>query len=152
MDCAIAQVVSYQLPTVAIQVQFQVSLCGISGEQSFVGVGFVECSGFPCQFSFHQIHHNLLSSGADPVGQSVSDALRASGLNLTSHPLQNLKKRNRIDHTCFLHQLGMLDRHLSMSLIFEIDSLARTVHKRITFSERSHQEVKYALSSPELLV
>jgi hypothetical protein len=46
------------------------------------GPVFSEYVGFPCQFSFHQMLHILLSSGAGTVGLLVADIL--SGLSLTS--------------------------------------------------------------------
>jgi hypothetical protein len=53
---ATAQAVSHRLPTVAAQVQAQVMSCGICCRQSGTGAGFLH-SGFPCQFSFHQLLH-----------------------------------------------------------------------------------------------
>jgi hypothetical protein len=48
-----------------------------------------EYFGFPCQFSFHQMLHNHLSSGAGTVGQLV--AYVPSGLSL-SLPHETKKK------------------------------------------------------------
>jgi hypothetical protein len=45
--CAIAQAVSRQLPTGAVQVRAQVRSCGISGEQSGTGAGFPWVLRFP---------------------------------------------------------------------------------------------------------
>jgi hypothetical protein len=57
--CAIAQVVSRWLPTVAAQVQS----CGICGGQVALGQVSSEYFGFPCQFSFRLLrthhHHHL---------------------------------------------------------------------------------------------
>jgi hypothetical protein len=44
---------------------------------------FSECFDFPCQFSFHQMLHNHLSSGAGTMGQRVASV--PSGLS-QSHP------------------------------------------------------------------
>jgi hypothetical protein len=50
-----------------------------------------EYFGFPCQFSFHELHHtHHLSSGAGAIGQLVADV--PSGLDLTPH--QETKKKN----------------------------------------------------------
>jgi hypothetical protein len=52
---------------------------------------FCEYFGLPCQFSFHRmlhIHHHL-SSGADTIGQKVTDV--PSGLSLA--PPQETKKK-----------------------------------------------------------
>jgi hypothetical protein len=46
-------------------------------------------AGFPCQFSFHQLLHTHLPSGAGTVGQIVANA--PSGLSLT--PPQEIKKK-----------------------------------------------------------
>jgi hypothetical protein len=46
-----------------------------------MGQVFSEYFGFPCRFSFHQMLHIHLSSGAGTVGQLVADV--PSGLSLT---------------------------------------------------------------------
>jgi hypothetical protein len=43
---------------------------------------FSKYFGFSCQFLFHQILHNILSSGAGKIGQLEADV--PSGLGLTS--------------------------------------------------------------------
>jgi hypothetical protein len=81
-----AQAVSRRLPTVAARVRSQVKSCGICGGQVALGQYF----GFPCQFSFHQVLHNLLSSWAGTIGQLVADV--PSGLSLTP-PHETKKKK-----------------------------------------------------------
>jgi hypothetical protein len=49
-----------------------------------------EYFGFPCQFSFHQMLHNRLSSGAGTVGQLVAGV--PSGLSVTT-PHENKAKK-----------------------------------------------------------
>jgi hypothetical protein len=50
-----------------------------------------EYLGFPCQFSFYQLLHTHLSSGAGTIGQIVADV--PSGLSLTPpQEIKNLKK------------------------------------------------------------
>jgi hypothetical protein len=53
-----------------------------------LGQVFSEYIGFPCQFSFRQMLHTHLSSGAGTIGQFVTDV--PSGLSLT--PPQENKK------------------------------------------------------------
>jgi hypothetical protein len=65
-----------------------------SGHVGFVvdkvalGQVFSQYFSFPCQFSFHQMLHTHLSSGAGSIGQLVADV--PSGLSLT--PLYEYKK------------------------------------------------------------
>jgi hypothetical protein len=54
-----------------------------------LGQVYSEYFGFPCQFSFHQLLHTNLSSGAGTIGQLVADI--PSGLSLT--PPQETKKK-----------------------------------------------------------
>jgi hypothetical protein len=52
-----------------------------------------EYFGFPCQFSFHQMLHTHLSSGAGAIGKLVADV--PSGLGLTrTHPKELKEKKN----------------------------------------------------------
>jgi hypothetical protein len=51
---------------------------------------FSEYFTFPCQFSFHQMLHTHLSSGAITIGQIVADV--PSGLSL--NPPQGKEKGN----------------------------------------------------------
>jgi hypothetical protein len=46
--------------------------------------------GFPCQFLFHQILHNRLSSGAGIIGQLLADV--PNGLSITSQK----KRQNKL--------------------------------------------------------
>jgi hypothetical protein len=64
-------------------------------EKVALGPVFSKYFGFPCQFSFHQMLHTRLSSGADTVGQIVADV--PSGLSLT--PPQEIKKTCRNGHS-----------------------------------------------------
>jgi hypothetical protein len=73
---SIAQVFSRRDSTA----EAQVGLCGICDEQSGIGAGFSEYFGFPCQFSFHQMLHIYISSGAGTIDQLVVDV--PSGLSL----------------------------------------------------------------------
>jgi hypothetical protein len=57
-----------------------------------------EYFGFPCQFSFHQMLHSYLSSGAGTIGKLVADV--PSGLSLT--PPHETKKKKRKN----LHSVG----------------------------------------------
>jgi hypothetical protein len=52
---------------------------------------FTECFGFPCQFSFHRLLHNHVSSGAGKIGQIVADI--PSGLSLSLTPPHEIKKK-----------------------------------------------------------
>jgi hypothetical protein len=67
-----------------------------SGNVGFVvdkvalGQGFSKYFGFPCQFSFHQMLHTHLSSGAGTIGQLVADV--PSGFSPT--PPHKKKKKN----------------------------------------------------------
>jgi hypothetical protein len=54
-----------------------------------LGQVFSEYFDFPCQFSYYQILHAHLSSGAGTIGQIVADVPR--GLSLT--PPQEIKKK-----------------------------------------------------------
>jgi hypothetical protein len=109
-----------------------------------------EYFSFPCRlFSFQQMLHNHLSSGADTIGHLMADI--SGGLSLTL-PHKNFKRktqkqeRNRWDHSHFVHHHGVLDRQTGPTLggfvdlhfttsqdvfnrhvvILEIDSLAMT--------------------------
>jgi hypothetical protein len=59
-----------------------------------LGQVFTDYFGFPCQFSFHQLLHTHLSSGAGTIGQLVADIPR--GLTVPSHP-NKIKKKFHID-------------------------------------------------------
>jgi hypothetical protein len=60
-----------------------------------VGLGqvFSEYFGFPCQFSFHEMLHTHLSSGAGTIAQLVANL--PNGLNLTL-PNEILRKNKNI--------------------------------------------------------
>jgi hypothetical protein len=70
---------------------------------------FSEYSGFPCQFSFHQMLHTHLLSGAGTIGQLVADV--PSGLSIT--PPHEIKKitpslpddLSLLLDTCFIHRV-----------------------------------------------
>jgi hypothetical protein len=51
-----------------------------------------EYSGFSCQFSFHQMLHTHLSSGADTIRQLVANV--PGGLSLKPPDETKLKKKN----------------------------------------------------------
>jgi hypothetical protein len=57
---AIAQAVSYWLPTAAARVRARVWQVGFVVDKAALGQVFSEYLGFPCQSSFHKIlhHHN----------------------------------------------------------------------------------------------
>jgi hypothetical protein len=55
-----------------------------------LGQVFSKYFGFPCQFLFHQMLHNQISSGAGAVGQLAAEV---SGLSLT--PPHEIKKEKR---------------------------------------------------------
>jgi hypothetical protein len=59
-----------------------------------LGQVFSEYFGFHCQFSFHQMLHTHLSSGAGAIGQLVPDV--PSGLIVSLTPLHERKKAYRI--------------------------------------------------------
>jgi hypothetical protein len=59
-------------------------------DKVILGQAFSEYLGFPCQFSFHQMFHTHLSSGAGTIGQSVADV--PSELSLT--PPQEAENKN----------------------------------------------------------
>jgi hypothetical protein len=63
--------------------------CGIYGEQSDTGAGFLGILRFPLPFSFHRLLHTHLSSGAGTIGQTVVDV--PSRLSLI--PPQETKKK-----------------------------------------------------------
>jgi hypothetical protein len=50
--------------------------------------------GFPCQFSFHQMLHTNLPSGAGTIGQLVADLPSGLSLNPSHEPLRK-KVRGR---------------------------------------------------------
>jgi hypothetical protein len=54
---------------------------GFVVEKVELGQDFSEYYSFPCQFSFHRLLYTHLSSGADAIGQKMSDV--SSGLSLT---------------------------------------------------------------------
>jgi hypothetical protein len=56
---AIAQAVSRWLPTAAARVHARVWSSGICVDKMALWQVFSEYFGFPCQFSFHQLLHNL---------------------------------------------------------------------------------------------
>jgi hypothetical protein len=93
---AVVQAVSRRLPTAAAQVRSQVRSCGICGGQSVTGQVSSEYFGFPCQFSFYQMFHNHLSSGAGTIGELMADV--PSGLILT--PPQKTKATSPHLHMC----------------------------------------------------
>jgi hypothetical protein len=59
-----------------------------------LGQVFSEYFGFPFQYSFHQIIHTHLSSGAGTLGQLVADV--PSGLSLT--PSKDRADKKPADH------------------------------------------------------
>jgi hypothetical protein len=61
-----------------------------------VGQVFYKYFGFPCQFSFHEMLHIHLPSGASTIGQLVADML--SGLGLT--PLHKIRETKTCVPVC----------------------------------------------------
>jgi hypothetical protein len=76
-----AQPVCRRLPTAGARVRYQVRTCGICVGQRALWEVFSEYVRFPYQFSFHQLLHTHLASGAGTIGQIVFDV--PSGLSLT---------------------------------------------------------------------
>jgi hypothetical protein len=84
---AIAEV-SRWLPSAAARDRSLVGSWGICGGRNGIGEVSSEYFVFPCQFSFHQMLHTHLSSGAGRTGQLVAEL--PSGLSLT--PPHEIKK------------------------------------------------------------
>jgi hypothetical protein len=59
----------------------RLSHVGFVVDKVALGQVFSENVGFPCQFSFHQMFHTHLSTGAGAIGQLVANV--PSGLSLT---------------------------------------------------------------------
>jgi hypothetical protein len=69
---------------------------GFVVDKVVLGQFFSEYFGFPYQFSFHQMFHTHLSSGAGTIGQLVVDL--PSGLSVTAtQEIKGGKKPNRIE-------------------------------------------------------
>jgi hypothetical protein len=66
---------------------------GFVEDKVALGQGFSEYFGFPSQFSFHQLFHIRLSSGAGTIGQTVADV--PSGVSLTQ--TQETKKKKKTE-------------------------------------------------------
>jgi hypothetical protein len=79
---AIAQAVSYRLPTAGSGFDPRLVHVGFVVDEVALGQVCSEYFGFPCQFSFHRLlhTHNLLS-GAGIIGQILADV--PSGLSVT---------------------------------------------------------------------
>jgi hypothetical protein len=94
LGSAIAQVVSRRLPTAAARVRCQVRLCGICGEQSGTGTGFLRVLRFPLQILIPPTapHSSSYITGVGTIGQTVADVPR--GLGLT--PPKKLKKKSAL--------------------------------------------------------
>jgi hypothetical protein len=54
----VAQAVRRWLPTAAANVRVRAELVGFLVDKAALGQVFSECFGFPCQSSFHQLHHH----------------------------------------------------------------------------------------------
>jgi hypothetical protein len=87
---AIAQAVSRRLPTAAAWARSQVKSCGICGERSGAGVGFLRVLRFPLPILIPPTAP-YTSSGAGTIGQLVADV--PNGLCLT--PPQETKKKSK---------------------------------------------------------
>jgi hypothetical protein len=77
----IAQAGSHRHPIKETRVRAHVGSCAICGGQSDTEAGFSEYLGFPSKFSFHQMLHTHLSSGAGTKVRLMSDIPR--GVSLT---------------------------------------------------------------------
>jgi hypothetical protein len=79
MGRAVAQTVSRRVPTTAARIQSQVRSCGICGEQSGSGTGFLHVLQFPLPIL---IPPNALysSTGVDTICEIVADVPRGHSL------------------------------------------------------------------------
>jgi hypothetical protein len=84
---AIAQGISRWLPTAAARGP----QLGFVVDKVVLGRVFSEYFGFPCQSSFHQIHHHHNHPGQATIGQSV--AAVPSGPSWTPPPTKRIKKK-----------------------------------------------------------
>jgi hypothetical protein len=64
-----AQAVSHRFPTAVAWVKPGSGHVGFMADKVALGQVFSEYFGFPCQFAFHRLLHNHLSSGVGTVGQ-----------------------------------------------------------------------------------
>jgi hypothetical protein len=96
--CAIVQAVSRQLPAAAARFRAQDRLCGICGEQSGTGTGFLRVLRFALSILIPPTAH--LSPGAGTIGQLVADVL--SGLSPT--PPQETKKKKTTSFEWYVNE------------------------------------------------
>jgi hypothetical protein len=87
---AMAQAVRYQLSTAVVPVRAQVRSCGICGEQSGIGAGFVRIIRFPLPILIPTVSH---SSGTGIIGRQIVAGV-PRGLSLT--PPQETKEKRDI--------------------------------------------------------
>jgi hypothetical protein len=156
---AIAQAVNCRLPTASARVRSQSRLCGICGEQSGTGAGFILVLYFPWEFSFHQMLHTHLSSGPGTTGILVAGA--PSGLmSVSPHEFKektkiwirviDLLNRNDYFHSIWRNNSHLYTTQNSCQHIWYLTFIYRTPCRFTSFRSVSRTDNLLPIFNSEL--